>query len=118
MAFPSLEYLTWTSADEGITACLLGGGGLEEERVFGFRGGGDFEVCGRWSDEVGGDLGIDWDEVWWVGLGCAVRQEIVDRREGWLELVLLGLSIMYDDNLLGTAYSTYSVRHFCFNIEI
>lgn len=63
-------------------------------------------------------MGVDWDEVWWVGLGCAVRQEIVDRREGWLELVLLGLSMRYDDNQLGTANSTYSVRHICFNIEI
>ena len=81
---------------------MLGSSGLEEEGIFGFRSGGDLEVCGGWSDEVGGDLSVNWDEIGWVWFGGAGLQEILDRLERWLELVLVGLSIRYDDNQSGT----------------
>jgi hypothetical protein len=49
-------------ADKGISACLLRGGGLEEEAVLGGGFGGDLEVGGGGGEEVGIDLCVNWDE--------------------------------------------------------
>ena len=86
---------------ETVTASLLRGGGLEEKGVLGiffvgrFRGGGDLEVGGGGGDKVGGDLGVHWDEVWWVWLRCCVPKQLVDGSQGRLKFVLDGVSIRY-----------------------